>query len=105
MSIDATVVYVETKEDGSGALHLCDRVGSVEGRRDGIAGQRTLRFDKAPYEVTALNGLNIWGGSSKIILGDSTIAKREGYTRIVFVDDDAFRAAVMTYHQRRRASK
>lgn len=28
MSIDANVAYVELKEDGSGTLHLCDRLRS-----------------------------------------------------------------------------
>ena len=100
MAIDASVAYVEIAEDGSGALHLCDRVGF--GRPDGIAGQRTLRFATAPYEVTALNGLNIWGGSGEIMLGDSKIATRKGYTRISFIEREPFLAAVAAYHKKRR---
>ncbi len=45
MSIDAHVAYVELKENGSGTLHLCDRVPN------GSRGQSRLHFDTAPYEV------------------------------------------------------
>ncbi len=98
MAIDANVAYVELREDGSGTLHLCDRVP------EGSRGQSRLHFDTAPYEVTALNGLSIWGGAGQIMLGDREIAKREGYTRISFSERDAFLAAVAEYHQRKRAS-
>lgn len=97
MAIDAHVAYVEVKEDGSGTLHLCDRVP------EGSRGQDRLHFATAPYEVTALNGLSIWGGSGQVMLGEQKIAARDGYTRITFVDDDAFKRAVCAYHQRRRA--
>jgi hypothetical protein len=96
MSIDANVAYVECRENGSGTLHLCDRVPN------GSRGQSRLHFDKAPYEVTALNGLQVWGGNSQIMLGEREIAKREGYTRISFVEREPFLAAVAEYHQRRR---
>lgn len=96
MAIDANVAYVELKEDGSGVLHLCDRVP------EGSRGQTRLYFDAAPYEVTALNGLEIWGGSSEILLGERTIAERLGYTRISFIERESFLAAVAAYHQRRR---
>jgi hypothetical protein len=61
MSIDATVEKVIVKEDGSGEVHLKDRLG-------GIAGQSILLFKEASEEVTALNGLNIWGGSNNVML-------------------------------------
>jgi hypothetical protein len=96
MSIDANVAYVELKEDGSGVLHLCDRVP------EGSRGQSRLSFASAPYEVTALNGLSIWGGASQIMLGDHEIAKREGYTRISFSEREVFLAAVAAYHATRR---
>ncbi len=101
MSIDASVAYVECKEDGSGTLHLCDRIARP-GQTDGIAGQRGLHFDAAPYEVTALNGLAIWGGSSSIMLGDKEIARRIGYTRISFTEREQFLEAVKLYHHKRR---
>lgn len=101
MSIDATVAYVETREDGSGTLHLIGRVSHTS-RPDGTAGQRHLHFATAPYEVTALNGLNIWGGSGFLMLGDTEIATREGYARISFIEREPFNAAVEEYHRRHR---
>lgn len=98
MSIDANVAYVELKEDGSGTLHLCDRVP------EGSRGQSRLHFSTAPYEVTALNGLSIWGGSGQIMLGEREIAKREGYTTISFIEREPFLAAVAEYHQLRRGA-
>lgn len=98
MSIDANVAFVELKEDGAGTLHLCDRVP------EGSRGQSRLHFDAAPYEVTALNGLSIWGGSDRIMLGDTQIATRQGYTRISFTERDAFLDAVRLYHEARRPS-
>lgn len=96
MAIDANVAYVELHEDGSGAIHLCDRLP------EGSRGQDRLRFDSAPYEVTALNGLSIWGGASEVMLGERKIATRQGYTRISFIEREPFLAAVAEYHQRRR---
>jgi len=96
MSIDANVALVEVHEDGSGILHLCDRVP------EGSRGQSRLRFDTAPHEVTALNGLSIWGGDRQIMLGDRQIAERIGYTKISFSEREMFLAAVQEYHSRRR---
>lgn len=96
MAIDANVAYVELREDGSGTLHLCDRVPN------GSRGQSRLHFDTAPYEVTALNGFAIWGGDNSIMLGDKEIAKRDGYTRISFTEREDFLAAVAAYHQKLR---
>jgi hypothetical protein len=96
MAIDANVAYVELHEDGSGVLHLCDRVP------EGSRGQSRLHFATAPHEVTALNGLSIWGGAGQIMLGEREIAKREGYTRISFIERETFLAAVAEYHRRQR---
>lgn len=96
MAIDANVAYVELQQDGSGTLHLCDRIPN------GSRGQSRLHFDAAPYEVTALNGLPIWGGDSGIMLCETEIAKREGYTKISFTERDVFLAAVAEYHRRQR---
>jgi hypothetical protein len=98
MAIDANVAFVEMHEDGSGLLHLCDRIP------EGSRGQSRLRFDAAPYEVTALNGLEIWGGAGYIMLGERIIATREGYTRITFVEREPFLTAVAEYHQKRRVA-
>jgi hypothetical protein len=102
MSIDARVRAVHFNEDGSGKLNLIDRPAHPGGT-PGCAGQSALHYDRAPHEVTALNGLDIWGGSEEIILGDIRIAKRVGYTRIEFVDDETFKRAVTEYHKKRRA--
>jgi hypothetical protein len=99
MSIDANVAYVEVNEDGSGTLHLCDRIPN------GSRGQSRLHFATAPYEVTALNGLSVWGGDRDIMLGDREIAQREGYTRILFVERASFLDAVRIYHERHRAKE
>jgi hypothetical protein len=99
MAIDANVAYVELHEDGSGVLHLCDRVPK------GSRGQSRLYYTTAPHEVTALNGLSIWGGGSMIMLGDSQIARREGYTQISFIEREPFLAAIAEYHRKQRAAR
>lgn len=96
MSIDAHVAYVECREDGSGTLHLCDRVAN------GLRGQSRLYFASAPYEVTALHGLPIWGGAGQIMLGEREIAKRDSYTRISFSERESFLAAVAEYYRKER---
>lgn len=97
MSIDANIAYVELREDGSGTLHLCDRIP------DGSRGQSRLHFTSAPYEVTAVNGLPVWGGASSLMLGDIEIAKRDSYTRITFTGRERLLEAVKAHHQRERA--
>jgi hypothetical protein len=103
VSIDARVQTVIHNEDGSGELRLIDRPAGPDGV-PGIAGQSCLTFASAPHEVTALNGCDVWGGDSSLILGEIGIARREGYTRIVFRDDETFKRAVTEYHKNRRAS-
>lgn len=98
MSIDARVDFVVIHENGGGELRLIDRPP------DGIKGQSVLRFDAMPEEVTALNGLDIWGGDGDIMLGrEAKIAKRISYQKIEFVARPAFLAAVKAYHEQRRA--
>ncbi len=94
MSIDARVQTVIHNEDGSGKLVLIDRPGR-NGKPEGIAGQNSLAFKSAPQEVTALNGRDIWGGDSSIMLGDVEIAKRIGYGGIEFHDAWTFKRAFM----------
>jgi hypothetical protein len=96
MAIDANVAYVELQEDGSGTLHLCDRIPN------GSRGQSRLHFDAAPLEVTALNGLPVWGSASNIMLGETEIAKRVGYTKISFNEREVFLFAVAEHHARER---
>lgn len=83
MSIDAKC-FVYFDENGGGRLEL---LGDERG-------QRRLRFDKAPEEVSALNGRHVWGGSSEIMLGNRKIATRVGYTKIEFVSRAEFIYAI-----------
>lgn len=99
MSIDARIDFVVCNEDGSGELQLIDRPARPGGV-PGIRGQGALFFDKSPHEVTALNGMDIWGGSGEVILGDIKIADRLGYGPIAFVADDKFKSALTAYKKR-----
>lgn len=103
MSIDARVKTVIINEDGSGELRLIDRPPSRPKESPGIAGQKSLKFERGPEEVTALNGLDIWGGDSSIMLGEKNIAFREEYTGIRFVEREQFIEAVKLYHQKHYA--
>jgi hypothetical protein len=78
VSINAIVQSVHHNEDGSGKLIL-----SGEER-----GQNSLSFDSAPHDVTCLNGRQIWGGDSCILVGEQRIADRVGYTKIQFTVPD-----------------
>jgi hypothetical protein len=102
VSIDARVRTVLIFEDGGGALLLEDRPARRPSDTPGIAGQARLTFADAPEEVTALNGLDLWGGDDRLMLGEHLIARRLGYTRIAFVDAPAFKAATAAYHARQR---
>lgn len=104
MSIDARVDFVEFYEDGGGKLHLIDRPPRRQGDTPGVAGQSALCYDSGPYEDTALNGCDIWGNDSVIMLGDRKIATRVGYTKIRFVDGEEFKKAVAEYHRQRRVA-
>ena len=79
MSIAAIVDQVYFGENGSGRMML-------RALPDGDGpGQRQLSWDAdGPHDVTALCGCVIWGGDSGIMLGETEIAKRIGYTRIVW---------------------
>lgn len=101
MSIDARVESVHINEDGSGELRLIDRPARPGGN-PGCKGQPSLSFESAPEEVTALNGLDVWGGADCLVLGDVVIADRVGYSRIRFNDRDTFVGAVSKYNQRSR---
>jgi hypothetical protein len=87
MSIDARVDRVELYPDGSGKLYLKDRPAIRSGSTPGIAGQAVLFFDKAPEDVGSLEGKDIWGSDNIIMLGEQRIARRDGYTGIVFEVD------------------
>lgn len=98
MSIDARVTGVSFDRDGTGRLTLEDRPAKPGGH-PGIAGQKSLSFTSAPDIVTNLIGLNIWGGSDSILLGEHEIAERWGYTRIKFVSPREIRDAIEIYNK------
>jgi hypothetical protein len=90
MSIDAVVTDVVVNSDGSGELRLGDRPPQRPGDNAGIAGQSVLSFEAAPADVVGLAGRQVWGGESSLMLGERQIARRDGYTRIVFTCDPIF---------------
>ena len=100
MAIDAQVETVFVNEDGSGRLALIDRPAGDGGSYPGCRGQASLHFKTAPDEVTALNGLNVWGSDRGLMLGDREIARRTSYAHIEF--NAGFTATVGAYHERRR---
>jgi hypothetical protein len=100
MSIDARVKAVYVPGAGSGRIELVDRPPARPGDYPGVAGQSVLYFVSAPEEVTALNGLDVWGNASCLMLGEKRIAARIGYTGIQFVGPAEFKEAVAAYHQR-----
>jgi hypothetical protein len=99
MSIDARVKTVVFYGGVGGEIQLVDRPARPGGV-PGIAGQSVLKYTAAPPNVGDLAGLDVWGGSNEIMLGDMLIARRKGYTQIVFVSDAAFTLAVAEYHKR-----
>lgn len=93
MAINGSVKYVHCYEDGSGFLEL---VGEERG-------QPQLSFNTAPHDVTALNGLQVWGGSGELMHGETKIADRLGYTSINFVVDSL--GEVVAKEKNRRGTK
>lgn len=94
MSINAIVQRVERETDGSGTLYL-----TGEER-----GQNKLKFAAAPADVDCLTGKQVWGSADRLLYGQTTIAKRLGYTRIEFVVGDSL-ATVIAEDNRRRAAQ
>jgi len=104
MSIDAIVIGIRFYENGGGKILLADRPPKKKGEQFGCAGQDSLEYTDAPEEVSAINGCEIWGGSDTVMLGEFQIAKRIGYTKIVFCDRDHFIQAVARYFERKAIS-
>jgi hypothetical protein len=84
MSIDARVRNVIRNRDGSGSLCLVDRPATRPGDTPGIAGQSRLHFAVSPADVGKLTGRNVWGSAGSLMLGETQIAERDGYTGIRF---------------------
>jgi hypothetical protein len=87
MSIDAVVQSCVMNSDGSGELRLAPRGLSA-------AGQTRLTFESAPDGANRLEGREIWGGSSFIMLGEVEIAERIGYVQIRFHAQERFEAGI-----------
>lgn len=100
MSIDARVNRVVLYGGVGGELQLVDRP-AAPGGVPGIAGQRVLHFDATPADLYGLIGCDVWGSSDTIMLGEREIARRVTYTRIRFVEADAFTRALTEYRERR----
>lgn len=80
MSIDARIESVREGDDP--ALFLVPRDPSV-----GPAGQRMLRVTNRPCPpLRGLVGMYVWGDDSKLMIGSTTVAKREGYTSIRLIE-------------------
>jgi len=97
MSIDARVEEVEFNNDGSGMLKLIDRPARPPGQNPGIAGQTRLYFPYSCEEVAMLEGKDIWGNASSIMLGNKEIARRASYTVIHFHGPSQLAAAIALY--------
>lgn len=89
------VAYVETNEDGSGALHL----SAVSADRSGLPA--AILFADAPHDVTALNGLPIYRHGPSVLLSGIRIGTMMTATRIAF-EEEPMRAALERYHRERR---
>ena len=78
MSINAIIEGVQVLADGTVKLVL----GPFN---DDAAGQERLIVMNPPSPPSLLRGLigeHIWGGCGDIMIGETRLAKREGYTRI-----------------------
>jgi hypothetical protein len=80
MSIDAKIIDVCKMEDGTAILHLYQ----PDNKR--CAGQPYLTVLNPEVGLPTI-GTEIWGGSSDIMVGEKTIAKRIGYTRIEMIEN------------------
>jgi hypothetical protein len=96
MSIDARVHKVLINPDGSGRLELIDRPARG-GRTAGERGQANLDFQVSYPSVAQLEGCDIWGNDSVIMLGDMTIAIRTSDREIRFVPQRIFESTVEFY--------
>jgi hypothetical protein len=79
MSIDARVVGVEYRPDGTAELRLVPA-----NPRRAPAGQTKLIVEDPPKHLDAMIGTEIWGPSSCIMVGTREVAERVTATRIRF---------------------
>src|SRR5437764_1083512 len=96
MSIDARVQKVLFNSDGSGRLELIDRPAK-RGQTPGNRGLASLDFQVSYPSVAQLEGCDIWGNDSVIMLGDMTIAIRTSPAEIRFVPRRIFESTVESF--------
>jgi hypothetical protein len=79
MSIDAVISAVEYPGDGTAILRLKDRI-----RGSGERGQDAFTVTNPPPGalLDAVIGMEVWGNSTDIMIGDRRWARRLGYCRI-----------------------
>lgn len=81
MSIDATVTAVGIDKDGEPYLKL-----GPSGRGphpNDPPGQNVLRVVNRPCPpLDGFIGCHVWGGANQLMIGETQVAKRIGYTRI-----------------------
>ena len=94
MSLDAVVTSVFRRDDGSGELRLSGRPAATWSHA-GIPGRHRLRFRTSPPEVFALAGRLVRGDTDTILLGDTRIARRTGYTAVALEDGHTLRTAIV----------
>lgn len=109
MSINAIVsaVSLAAKQmtDENGFPVSCEEqiVGTLklDGRE---RGQKLFTFyEPFPLDVALLKDRQIWGSASSIILGQTEIAKRRGYTEIVFTVESI--GAVIELEEKRKETQ
>lgn len=78
MSIDA-VIHSAIREDDGVRIYLAPR------EKGGCAGQRSLLITNFPKYSSphGLVGIEIWGGSGEVLVGDKVWAERRGYGQLV----------------------
>jgi hypothetical protein len=76
MSIDARIELVTYEADGTATLHLGPR-----DKRNG-PGQPSLTVLNPSPGMEVMEGMEIWGGASSIVVGETVWAERIGYTSI-----------------------
>ena len=76
MSIDATIVGVTYLPGGDARLTL-EQPG-----RSRVAGQQAFIVVDAPPGLEHIIGEHVWGGCSSLMIGETEVAQRIGYTRL-----------------------
>lgn len=100
MSIDHVCVGYGVTADNEVALKLMKRNGAID------AGSILLSVTNQivnPAELNVLIDVEIWGGDSRLLVGDESLATREGYCAITL--SDTWQIAVARYWKRKACAK